>query len=205
MATYLVYQYGESVYLVRRFFDESDTFGGRSEFLADALQVIEKSTVDQVIFGFGVNGVRDILKWDNSPHSGMIRIWLEHGLLTIAMYFLLNVIMLRKLSIGLRRRDSLDAERQATFLMLLTFFVAEAMVIQMFGVDLFYALFLAVFSFYLALRKIELLGAPTDDEGDGPSVSWRVEGNKTIVWAPQHMWAAVRHAWAFKLTYANAL
>jgi len=154
-ASYLVYQYGESVYLVRRFFDVSDTFGGRSEFLADALQVMEKSTVDQVIFGFGVNGVRDILKWDNSPHSGMIRIWLEHGLLTIAMYFLLNAIALRRLCTGLRRRDSLDAERQAIFLTLLTFFVAEAMVIQLFGVDLFYALFLTVFSFYVALRKIK--------------------------------------------------
>lgn len=154
LATYLVYEYGESVYLVRRFLDEPDTFGGRLGFLTDALQVMETSTVDQLLFGFGVNGVRDILKWDNSPHSGMIRIWLEHGLLTISMYFLLNAIMLRRLATDLRRRDSLDAERQVVFLMLLTFFVAEAIVIQMLGVDLFYALFLAAFSFYLGLRRI---------------------------------------------------
>src|SRR5947207_13214443 len=102
---------------------------------------MEKSTVDQVIFGFGVNGVRDILKWDNSPHSGMIRIWLEHGLLTIAMYFLLNAIALRRLCTGLRRRDSLDAARQAIFLTLLTSFLAEAIVRHRLGVTLFYASF----------------------------------------------------------------
>ncbi|KAH7096824.1 glycoside hydrolase [Auriculariales sp. MPI-PUGE-AT-0066] len=50
--------------------------------------------------------------------------------------------------------------------------------------------------------KIELLGASAPSKGEqGHTVSWRTDGKNTIITAPKAQWDAVKHAWAFRVTY----
>ena len=95
----IIHSYAYLFLVFRRFSSPNMLeFGGRSSMFEHALLSISNASFDELIFGFGVNSVKETLGWLYGAHSGMIRIFLEYGLFAYAFYIILNIVMLFKLA-----------------------------------------------------------------------------------------------------------
>lgn len=154
---YIFNLYSEEIYILRRFADEDAlSLGGRSDLFSKFFDSLTTLNPYQFIFGVGINGTRELLKWDVSPHSGFLRIIIENG--PIAFLSLLMLIIITSISLKnqVRYSNVYRLEFIIICLYLTSFFISEIMVIQLFGISIEYILFLVVFSFFSVFKRIDI-------------------------------------------------
>jgi hypothetical protein len=165
-AAKLIERYGEQIYMLRRFQAEDlATLGGRTAFAREAFDIMHRADPLELLFGHGINATRESLHLSDSIHSGLLRMLLEHGLIFTFVLGLFMLAILGRLLLTPREARASPAvpESEAIALALIAFFLAEAMVVQLFGVDLFFVMFLVVFGCYLG--SISVAGRPRPRPG----------------------------------------
>jgi hypothetical protein len=159
----------DDVYLIRRFIDDDLAMGGRDQLFAEAFVALKNAPLHALLFGYGPGGVSEVLRWTYGAHSGWVRLLLDCGLPCFALYLLWNVLCVLRLRRSVRRPWRLNPEAQVLFLSIVSFLIAESMVIQMLGVDVFYLLYVIVFA--LHLRHLALAASRRLDSAGTSSVS----------------------------------
>lgn len=154
--SYIFITYSEEIYILRRFTDLEDTssLGGRSDFLQTALNDFSNFTFLQFILGVGIGGAQTVLHWPVSTHSGLLRILLEYGPFAIIFYFLLFLITMLSIRKCIRNSNSFKNEYTILGYYLSTFYFAEFMVIQLFGISMEYCIYLIGLSFFITFRNL---------------------------------------------------
>lgn len=153
---YFFQKYAEEIYILRRFQgDDTSDAGGRAGFLEKGLNDIQGLRLDQFIFGVGINGTQEVLGWNVSTHSGVLRILLDYGFLSTFLYFSLMISLILYLFTSIRNNNEFRNEKEILLLALVAFFVAEFAVIQLFGVSMEYLIFLSFLSFFVSFRLIK--------------------------------------------------
>lgn len=143
--------YSSDVLLFRRFMENDfEDLGGRTDFLVRALDEFSRFNVFGVLFGVGINGTTEVLNWEISTHSGVIRLLIENGLLMVFLYMILGILILLSSRRILSTNHSYSHHSEFVYLSIFAFFTAEFMIIQLFGVDIQFVLFLFVFGLHLA-------------------------------------------------------
>jgi hypothetical protein len=154
-AVYLLSEFSEAVFILRRFqAQDVGTLGGRTDFLLLALRDMSAFSLSELLFGVGVNGVRETLGWEISVHSGVLRFLLEYGVLMVVAYGILCVILLLRTVRRVPRVRSLRNEQEVVLLVLTSFVAAELIVIQLFGLSLEFMIFVAALGFHIAIARL---------------------------------------------------
>jgi hypothetical protein len=157
VSVYIFNIYSEEIYILRRFTGEDAvSLGGRTDLFSRYLESLSTLNPYQFIFGVGINGTRELLKWDVSPHSGLLRIFIENGLIAFLALLLLIIITSISLKNKVRYSKLYKLEFNIICLYLTNFFISEIMVIQLFGISIEYVLFVVVFSFFSVFRRIDM-------------------------------------------------
>lgn len=153
---YIFNSYSEEIYLLRRFTDEdASTLGGRSDLFTQFIESASSLNIVQYIFGVGINGTREILKWDRSPHSGYLRILIENGPIAFSFFIILMLVTSISLQKKVRYSSNFKNEFYILSLYLSNFFLSELMVIQLFGISMEYVLFIIVLSFFVLFKYLD--------------------------------------------------
>jgi hypothetical protein len=157
--TYIFITYSEEIYILRRFTDTEDasSLGGRVDFLERAVNDFSNFSLSQYLFGVGIGGTQSVLHWSISTHSGVLRILLEYGPFAVLSYLLLFFMTMLSLKRCIKNTTVYKNEYTILGLYLSTFYFAEFMVIQLFGVSMEYCIFLVVLSFFITFRNQENL------------------------------------------------
>jgi hypothetical protein len=157
LSSLIISSFADEIYLLRRFQEgDTSTLGGRSDFMQRALGDIGKFTTLQFLFGVGVNGVQETLNWEISAHSGMLRFLMEYGILMVATYLVMSGTALLNAFRLVRTSPEFKAESSIILISLTTYFLAEFMVIQLFGVSIEFLMYIAVFAFAIVLGRIAI-------------------------------------------------
>jgi O-antigen ligase len=148
--------YSEEIYILRRFSDEdASSFGGRSDLFSQYIESFNSLNIYQYIFGVGINGTREILKWQVSPHSGFLRIYIENGPIAFLLFIILILVTSVSLQQRVRHSQKFKTEFYIICLYLTSFFLSEIMVIQLFGISMEYILFIIIISFFGVFKFID--------------------------------------------------
>lgn len=153
---YIFNSFSEDIYLLRRFTDDdASTLGGRSDLFLQFFQSFSSLNYIQFVFGVGIGGTSEILKWDRSPHSGFLRILIENGPIAISLFVIFIVVTLISLQKKVRYSYKFKNEFYIISLYLCNFFLSEIMVIQLFGISMEFVLFIIVFSFFILFKYLD--------------------------------------------------
>lgn len=171
----LISTYYNDVLLFRRLTQgDFDTLGGRIDFLERAMQDLRRFDVFEFFFGVGVNGVQEVLGWEVSTHSGVIRFMLEHGMLAVTLYIVLCLMCFLRYQRILSSAHESMLKFEFLYLSLSGFLLAEFMIIQLFGVDIEYIRFLVVLAMHIAI--VHLLRVQSFAPGLGAQRTGYVRG-----------------------------
>lgn len=153
---YIFNTYSDEIYLLRRFTDEdASTFGGRSDLFSQFVESLSSLNFIQYIFGVGINGTREVLKWDRSPHSGFLRILIENGPIAFSLFIILILVTSISLQKKVKYSSNFKNEFYILSLYLSNFFLSEIMVIQLFGISMEFVLFIIVLSFFILFKYLD--------------------------------------------------
>lgn len=158
----LANMFSSEIYILRRFFGEDTvSLGGRTGFLERAISDIGHFSISELLFGLGINGVKETLNWNVSAHSGVLRFMLEYGILMLALYTLFSIHLVIGAFKTLRRSSLLKAESSVILLCIVSYVSSEIMVIQLFGISIEFLMFVAAVSFYISLKKFSSENSPS--------------------------------------------
>jgi hypothetical protein len=162
VAIWLIGQYGEEIYILRRFLGAEDagTLGGRSEMWQEALRSWYQLNIYQVLFGSGLGTFSETMDWSIGAHSGMLRIFIEHGSLGLAVFLTLMSLTLWRVALAVHRARQATPEMIVVLLFVSLFFSAEIVIQQLMGISMDYLLFLVVLALHLSSRRLRLNQPP---------------------------------------------